>query len=65
MLLFEDRLSGMTDEVLRHLYEPFFTRRRDGKGTGLGCRLPIASCKITAAKSMRPVRDLVVAADSK
>ena len=35
-LLVRDNGCGMTEEVLKHLYEPFFTRRRDGQGTGLG-----------------------------
>jgi signal transduction histidine kinase len=54
----QDNGSGMTDEVLQHLFEPFFTRRRDGRGTGLG--LPITSRIIAdhgghiAAKSLGP-----------
>ena len=35
-LMIEDDGCGMTEEVLAHLFEPFFTRRRDGRGTGLG-----------------------------
>lgn len=35
-LVVRDNGCGMTAEVLEHLFEPFFTRRRDGHGTGLG-----------------------------
>jgi two-component system, NtrC family, sensor kinase len=35
-LTVRDDGCGMTDEVLEQLFEPFFTRRRDGQGTGLG-----------------------------
>lgn len=35
-LVIEDDGCGMTEEVKSHLFEPFFTRRRDGRGTGLG-----------------------------
>lgn len=31
-----DNGCGLTEDVKQHLFEPFFTRRRDGQGTGLG-----------------------------
>jgi signal transduction histidine kinase len=35
-IVVRDDGCGMTDEVKKHLFEPFFTRRRGGQGTGLG-----------------------------
>jgi signal transduction histidine kinase len=32
----EDNGCGMTEDIMQHLFEPFFTRRRGGQGTGLG-----------------------------
>jgi signal transduction histidine kinase len=36
VVTFSDDGCGMNDEVLEHLFEPFFTRRKTGQGTGLG-----------------------------
>ena len=36
VVVVQDDGCGMTQEVMEHLFEPFFTRRRDDTGTGLG-----------------------------
>ena len=35
-LTITDTGIGMTEEVRRHLFEPFYTTKEKGKGTGLG-----------------------------
>jgi len=36
LLTFSDDGCGMTDEVMRHIFEPFYTTKATGRGTGLG-----------------------------
>jgi two-component system, cell cycle sensor histidine kinase and response regulator CckA len=36
MLAVSDNGCGMGEETLRHIYEPFFTTKETGRGTGLG-----------------------------
>ena len=36
VIVFKDDGCGMSNDVLEHIFEPFFTRRKHGEGTGLG-----------------------------
>lgn len=36
VLTIEDNGSGMDEETLKHLYEPYYTTKEQGEGTGLG-----------------------------
>ena len=36
LFAFSDNGCGMSEETLRHIYEPFFTTKEVGRGTGLG-----------------------------
>jgi signal transduction histidine kinase len=47
LLQVRDSGSGMTDEVRRRLFEPYFTTKGEGKGTGLG--LPVVQASVRSA----------------
>ena len=42
MLEIKDSGSGMSDEVIEHVFEPFYTTKPVGKGTGLGLSMVYA-----------------------
>ena len=48
-MVFTDNGCGMSPDVLENIFEPFFTKRRDGKGTGLGLSI-IASDRQPASR---------------
>jgi two-component system cell cycle sensor histidine kinase/response regulator CckA len=43
LLEIEDNGQGMSAEVLSHVFEPFFTNKKNGKGTGLGLAIAFAA----------------------
>jgi signal transduction histidine kinase len=45
-LIVEDSGTGMTDEVLKQIFTPFFTTKEVGQGTGLG--LPVVHGIVTS-----------------
>jgi K+-sensing histidine kinase KdpD len=46
-----DTGSGIPSEYLARIYDPFFTTKAIGQGTGSACRSPTASSASTTARS--------------
>lgn len=44
-LCVEDNGSGIPEDQIEHLYEPFFTTKQEGKGTGLGLAMTFGAVK--------------------
>ncbi|MES0370829.1 MAG: ATP-binding protein, partial [Mariprofundaceae bacterium] len=44
-LCIEDNGTGIPEEQIKHLYEPFFTTKEEGKGTGLGLAMTFGAVK--------------------
>jgi signal transduction histidine kinase len=38
-VVIRDNGAGIPKEVLKHIFEPFYTTKKQGKGTGLGLSL--------------------------
>ena len=45
MITFRDNGSGMGEDVIEHVFEPFFTQKEVGKGVGLGLSVSYAIIK--------------------
>lgn len=48
VLCIQDNGEGMTEDVLEHIFEPYFSTREPGSGTGTGCGLATVSTIVQA-----------------